>query len=231
MTARVTPRMKRRAAQIVAGAAFALAAVGALHAPFARPLLMRLGGCPVAGHRMTVAQMENARRMSSSVLRGDGPAPARPAVGFVLDVTTLADVKAWSARSGVDCEAPHDGFLLCKHVQPAALGLDPAAPPVDELSLGFDGASRLVNESTLRTHLPPEVASREAKQIVRALTDCLGPSAKTAGDFDPTQIARPGVDGVSTVAFRFRDYIADVSAMSLAASGTLVREHYMSARD
>jgi hypothetical protein len=36
---------------------------------------------------------------------------------------------------------------------------------------------------------------------------------------------------MSSVSYRFRDYIAEVTAMNGPSSGPSVREHYMSARD
>jgi hypothetical protein len=209
----------------------ATAAVGALHAPFARPLLMRLGGCPVAGaSRMTPADMERARHIAAED-RGSESAPARPALGFVLDSSTLADVRAWASRTHADCDDPHPGLVICTDVPPEALGLDPAEGTIDQLALGFDTQSRLVNESTLREHLAPEKAARTARGIVASLQSKLGPAERRAGDFDAAALAQPGAAGISTVAFRFSDYVADVSTTNLGTTGPLLREHYMSARD
>jgi hypothetical protein len=227
----VAPSSKRRLG-IAAGALLGVtAAIGALHAPFARSLLMRLGGCPLAGaSKMTPVEMERARHIAAEA-RGTESAPARPALLFVLDSSTLADVHAWAARTHADCEDPHPGLVLCKNVTPEALGLDPAVGSIDTLALGFDTQSRLVNESTLREHLSAERASRTARGIVASLQSKLGPAERRSGTFDTAALARPGAAGISTAAFRFSDYLADVSTTNLGPTGPLLREHYMSARD
>jgi hypothetical protein len=227
----VAPSSKRRLG-IATGTLVAVTAViGALHAPFARSLLMRLGGCPMAGaSKMTPVEMEHARHIAAES-RGTESAPARPALRFVLDSSTLADVRSWESATHADCEDPHPGLVICKNVAPEALGLDPSEGTIDQLALGFDTRSRLVNQSTLREHLSPEKASRTARAIVATLQSRLGPADRRSGNFDAGALARPGAAGISTVTFRFSDYMADVSTTNLGTTGPLLREHYMSARD
>jgi hypothetical protein len=247
---------KRRLLVAAGAITFATAAVGVLHTPFARPLLMRLGGCPMAGAaQMTTVEMERARHIALAgerdialagerdialagerdiALAGERPAasaPARPAVGFTLDTTTLADVHAWAARTHADCDEPHAGLVKCTHVAAAALGLDPAEGAIDELALAFDVQGHLVNETTYRAHLAPAVASRTAQGIVASLATKLGPAPTRAGSFDAADLSKPTAQSISTVSYRFADYVADVSSMSIGSSGSIVREHYMSARD
>jgi hypothetical protein len=224
--------ISKRRLFVAAGAmALATAAIGVLHTPFARPWLMRLGGCPLAGAKMTPVEMENARHIALAHERGTGSAPARPAVGFTLDATTLAEVHAWAARSHADCEDPHPGLVRCVNVTPAAVGLDPAEGRIDELALGFDTKGRLVNETTFRSHLSPSAASHTARSIVDSLATKLGPADHHAGDFGAAHLSQPTADSISAVSYRYSDYVADVSAMNLGFSGPLVREHYMSAKD
>jgi hypothetical protein len=263
---------KRRLLVAAGAITFATAAVGVLHAPFARPLLMRLGGCPMAGAaQMTSVEMEHARHIALAgerpialagerpialagerpialagerpialagerpiALAGERPAesaPSRPALGFTLDTTTLADVHAWAARTHADCDDPHAGLVKCTQVAAASLGLDPAAGAVDELALAFDVQGHLVNETTYRSHLAPAVAARTAQGIVASLATRLGPAGTHAGSFDAAALSRSTAESISTVSYRFADYVADVSSMSIGSSGSIVREHYMSARD
>ena len=220
-----------RVVKIVAaslGAATVL--VGLLHAPFARPLLMRLGGCPMAG-RMTPVESENARHMGLSLLRGTDEAPSRPALGFSLDATTVDDVGAWAKRERVDCDQPRPGFVRCSDVAPSALGLPASRGRIDELALAFDTRGRLVNVTTLRTHLDPAVGAREARDITASLESTLGTPSQTTGSIDAAHLGSPPAASIGTVAYRYSDYYADVTTMNLPSSGPSVREHYMSARD
>jgi hypothetical protein len=227
-----TKRMKRIVKIVAASLGAATVLVGAMHAPFARPLLMRLGGCPMAG-RMTPVESENARHMGLAVNRGTDEAPARPALGFTLDATTLDEVRAWAKRERVDCDEPRPGLVKCTDVPPSALGAAAAAQlgNVDELVLGFDTGARLVNVTTLRTHLDPTAGAREARDITAALREKLGAPSQTAGSLDAAHLGGPPAASIGTVAYRFSDYYADITTMNLPSSGPSLREHYMSARD
>lgn len=222
-------RTVSRIARIAIAAGAMVAVVGAMHAPFARPLLMRLGGCPMAGAKMTPRESENARRMASSALRGSERAPARPAFGFALDETTLTDVRAWAERSHVACEDRRPGLLHCTDVPASALGLAPTARNVDELALEFDDQGRLRNATSLRTRRTAAAASAEAHALVDSLAGALGPAARRSGEFSESQLAAPGAYSISTVEYRFADYVAEVTAMNAPSGGPSIREHFMSA--
>jgi hypothetical protein len=212
--------------------AFATAGIGVLHMPFARSLLMRVGGCPMAGARMTPKEMENARHIAlADEHRAPLAAPARPSVGFQLDTTSLAEVHAWADMHKVECEDKHAGLVICTRVRPGSVGLPQSEGVIDELALGFNERNLLVNETTLRTHLTAPVAERTARAIVDSLAFRLGPAGKSAGDFGAQTLSGPAAASISAVSYRYADYVADVSAMNSPHSGLLIREHYMSAND
>lgn len=219
--------------RFVAAGAVVLVAIGiaVAHAPFARSALMSLGGCPLARSRMTVALAAHARRMALDVDRGTVEAPARPALGFVLDSTTHADVQAWATREHVACDETRADVLECTGVPPASVGLPDASGTVDELTLQFDARQRLVTATAFRSHLAPEAAAVAARTIVSSLTEKLGPTARRAGDFGAARFSAPPAESISTVRYRYSDYVADVTAMNAPSGGPSIREHYMSARD
>ncbi len=226
-------RSKARHPAVVAAGALVVATglIGLAHAPFARSLLMSLGGCPMAGARMTPAVAERARQMALGADRNEPPAPSRPALGFALDSTTLPEARAWARREHVDCEDARPGLMKCTGVPPEVLGLPATQGKLDELSLEFDPHDRLVNMTTFRTHLTPAVASTEAHAIVTSLAEKLGPAERSAGDFAASSLGAAPAGSISTVRYRFGDYVADVTAMNAPSSGPSIREHYMSARD
>jgi hypothetical protein len=206
------------------GAKFTLSAVaailfagGLLHTPWARPLLRRAGGCPVP--RATAAQIEAAQARAWRSLRGGEAAAARPALGFALESTTLAEVRGWAREHGVFCEVLRDGaLLLCGRVPESALSIAPDHGAYDELAFGFrarDG--RLVNVTALRTGLGADEAAARVAGIAASLERALGaPSSRMAGN-------------PALVLYRRSDYLAEVSALSLSGRGHALREHYMSA--
>src|SRR5450432_3784490 len=94
--------------------------IGLLHLPWARSWLQRAGGCPVG--RLNPAQIEAAQARAFRTLRGTGIARSRPALGFTLERTTLADVQQWARERGLSCEVSRDGALLVCPAVPAPAG-------------------------------------------------------------------------------------------------------------
>jgi hypothetical protein len=232
MAASISRRIVRRTLAASAVVASVVLAIGMLHMPFARPLLMRLGGCPMAGVRMTAKEMENARHMAAASRRGGASSPARPALGFVLDATTVSEVREWAKRAGVRCQNPHPGLVVCTDVPARAVGMAESDEKLDEIAFGFSEQDRLVNATTMRTHLSPQSAEWTSREILSSLASHLGPAHKTVGTFGAAQLRlEPAASSISTALYRYKDYVADVSAMNLPGSGLLIREHYMSAND
>jgi hypothetical protein len=224
-------KVRRTLAKVAGGLAGATLAIGALHMPFARGLMMRIGGCPFAGAKMTPAQLDHARHMALAGRRGTTDAPARPALVFALDSTTLADVHSWAARERVDCDDVRAGLVTCTDVVARAVGRDDGAGTIDELALGFDAHGHLVNVTTLRSGLEPDAAARAGGGIVSSLEASLGAPDRKAGDFVTAHLAQAGAASLATRSYRYGDYVADVTAVRVPRSGLALREHYMSATD
>jgi hypothetical protein len=76
---------------------------------------------------------------------------------------------------------------------------------------------RLVNLTTLRTGLDEGAAGASFRGLSQDLAEALGePASRGTGE-------------TAYVAYRFADYLAEVSVMSLPRRGHALREHYMSA--
>jgi hypothetical protein len=226
--------LHRRGIKVLAGAAvFALVAtgfIGFLHTSAGRPLLARLGvGCPVK--RVSPVQAEALRQRGVAAVRGTTPAPVRPALGMRLDDSTEADVVAWAAKNGVTCKAIVLGLrqLQC-HDVPAAI-LQPmaavASTPVDELMFAFNPAGRLISVDVLRTGLTPEIAAGLFAHQTGALTAALKTAPAQVGDPSPAYL-RAGALRTVLATYRFADYLASVTAMTMQA-GVAIREQYQSA--
>jgi len=200
---------------------------GFLHTKAGRPLLARLGvGCPV---KASPADVEAARRNSARSQRGTEAVASRPALGFALDSMTLADVKAWAAQKHVDCEDVRAGYLRCVNVPTAALGQ--TGPNIDKLEFGFTIASeRLVNVNAWRSGLSGRAAAAQMDSVIDGLRTQIGAPTTEAGDRSAKYLAA-GHLHTAVASYRFKDYIADVSATNIPGRGLMLREHYMSARD
>jgi hypothetical protein len=221
-----------RSKRVVAGLGalvVAVGIVGALHLPFARAVLLRLGGCPLVRNARP-AQLEPARHAAMAKERGTVDAPSRPALGFELDRTTYGDVKAWAVRTGASCEDVREGLVRCTGVVPAALKVPATEGPLDELNLGFDVEGRLVNVSTLRTHLGKE-AEATLGELKAGLYRELGAPHSQDGSFDSDHLGQTGAASLASMRYRYHDYFAELVALRFGHDGLSVREHYMSARD
>ena len=219
----------KRVSISVASLLVALTLVGGfLHTKAGRPLLARLGvGCPV---KASPEAVEAARIKSARSQRGTETTASRPALGFALDHMTLTDAKAWADKQRVACEDVRKGLLRCTEVPVAALG-GTGGPVINRLDLGFTVADeRLVNISAWRNGLSSEVAAAQLNAVVASMKAQVGEPTREAGSRSANYLAS-GPMHTATVHYRFKDYIADVTATNIPGRGLSLREHYMSARD
>jgi len=215
-----------RWAALVAGGLTAV--VGALHLPAARPLLGALGmGCPV--RKVSAEQVDAVRRPALRALQGAAPASRRPALGLVLGSMREGDVRGWVQRAGLSCADGGRGMrvLLCRDVPPSALGLAADDGPVDDLALAFDSGGSLVAVDALRRGLSADAAAGAGAAIERRLTAALGPPAEAAGEWSAGHLGG-GPCATSLLRYRFRNYLAFVTATQVPGQGVLLREQYMS---
>jgi hypothetical protein len=228
--ARVKGRAKKAALTVGIVGTLVVGFVGVLHAPFARPLLMKIGGCPVG--KASAAEIEEGRMAAVRKARGTDPAPARPALGFSLDAATPEDVHAWAARHDVSCTDKREGMLVtCKNVEARTLGDRPGETgTIDEVSFAFRPSDRkLVNVTAMSFALTPEEAVRRTHAGTARLSGALG-AGETAGEVSNERFASGGF-ATATTSWNFRDYMADVTTTSFGTRGVAVREHFISASE
>jgi hypothetical protein len=222
------PRTKffRTARAVVLTALAATAVIGLLHAKAGRPLLAKLGGCPVqhANRDNMDAIRKYAVAQSPPV---DGTAPARPALGFKLDQTTEDDVRAWAKTNKVTCEENSTrGSFVCRNVPGSALG-DPDVLPVEELTMAFSPAGKLVNLLAMRESLSSIKASQVFVARAARLEKEIGAPSHAGGKSDPAFFDED-VLRTAVVDYKYRDYEAMVSATTMFDRTVAVREHYLS---
>jgi len=203
----------------------ATALIGLLHMPVARTLLARIGGCPFAG--ATPQEVERAQDRAFQVLRGSSPARHRPAMGFALETTTRKEIERWTRAHGLSCESSQgDTLVTCERVPAGAL-IPGATGRFDQLAFGFRLADhRLVNVSSLTIGLEPGAAAGLLTSAASRLEAALGAPANKRlppADWD--------AQGPAYVAYRYSDYLAEVSAMNLPGRGVALREQYLSMRE
>ena len=205
--------------------------IGVLHAPFARPWLMKMGGCPVG--KASAAEVEEGRMQAVRKTRGTDPAPSRPALGFTLDTAQPEDVLAWAAKNGVTCKEKREGMLLtCKDV-PANVLRDRTqeSGSIDEVSFAFRPRDRrLVNVTAMSFRLPADEAARRMNTSVDRVRPSLGVPSIASGDVTAERFAAGGFV-TATTSWHYSDYEAQLTATSFDGRGVALREQYLSARD
>ncbi|HEY8076730.1 MAG TPA: hypothetical protein VIF62_21540 [Labilithrix sp.] len=211
--------MKRRWKIVGGGAAGIVALVGLMHLPSVQAMMG--ASCPF-GRPPDPAKLEALRTKTAANLRGATSAPARPALGFVLDASKKPDVLAWGARAGATCEAAlGDAALRCEHAK-----VDDG-PLAADAFFRFAPDGRLVAVDVMREPQPADDASAAFERLVADRSHELG-NATRHGDASGASLASAFARADAT--YRFTDYSAEVSVTNLGERGIVVREQYRSLR-
>ena len=203
---------------------------GVLHMPFARGLLMRAGGCPMAVEP-SAQVVDTAHQGALAKQRGTEMAPSRPALGFELDKTTRDAVMAWAQDNKLTCQLDRGRVVRCNDVKASAVGVSDVQGRISILSFAFNAQDRLVDVSSMRVHMTPRAGLAALTDITTGLTRQLGAPHTQLGQFDLEHLSQKSIAGLSNVGYRFHDYAVDVVAMSFDSDGLVVREHYASIAD
>lgn len=204
--------------------AAATGVIGLLHTSVGKPLLAKAGGCPA--NNAPPQGVEDAQKRAIRLTRGSAMAPARMALGFELDKTTLSDVQAWAKAHGVACKATReDTTLSCVDIPAEALPATFARARIDELEMSFRVNDKtLLGLSTWRWHLPEDTAARELDSVVNGLRGSLG--SPTVNEGDRARLGRELFAG-AIVKYNFKDYLCTVSGMNLPEKGITLHESYV----
>lgn len=227
-------RWVRIGARVAAGSLLLTGLIGALHMPFAAPLLRAISPsfvCPI--QRGTPEQIDRGHALGAAAIRisATTSAPHRPALGFELDESTHDDIKAWAARYGVACASigGNDNLQKCTDVPAAAVGEAASLGPLEEITFEFQSTGTLVNVQTLRRHLAPADAARIVGELEHGLAPALGAPTTVGGEATTAHLGARFLRSY-VAEHAFTDYRATVSATNLAPTGVMVREEYLSAR-
>ncbi len=198
----------------------AVAFMGFLHTPKGRPLLAKMGGCPIKF--ASAAELEKAQADAMQAEKGTTPSKARFALGFELRKTKLADVEAWAKSRGVSCTEKRDGFLICSEVPAAALPTTFVSSKAMEVTFLFRLSDKtLTNVSAWHNDLRPDAAGREVSATFRGVTNVEGAATELNGS--PETFDHEGA--MATATYKYSDYAAELTALQLGGRVTL-RQSY-----
>jgi hypothetical protein len=226
-----------RALRILVGVVLALTVlVGVAHTRVGRPLLTWMGAavghrgaghCPLGYDRAaTPEQKEAARTRFAASHAGADAAPHRPALGFVLDATTRADVTAWASSHGVRC-APGQGAadLSCPGVPDALLPEPFRGVRTETLWFVFGPGDRLTALTAIGSAPRPEDVSTTFASLTRDLDGETGAPARIDQDASPASLAS-GPLYQASAEYRFRDYYAVARETNTGRGYALTQEYH-----
>lgn len=224
---------------VVVLASVCTALIGFAHTRAGRPLLARLtnllgkpAGCP-AGYdtsQRSDAAREAARRRFAESHAGATPAQARPALGFILDRTTRAEILSWAQANGVRCERPRSGNdLECISVPAALLPDAYQGATIQTLWVNFDGQGRLISLIAIRRERSPEVISAAYRSVNAGLAREAGPPSSQDQN-GSSEFLLAGLLRQASAEYRFSDYYAQTRATNMG-DGFVLTEEYRSLRD
>jgi hypothetical protein len=153
-------------------------------------------------------------------LRGLAMAPSRPALGLAIDSSAPADVRAWAAELGMACE---EGLIQSAVRCEGAV----AAGAIRNVYARFDERERLVALDVFRAGAPGALAAAQFDERQRRLEGDLGPPSDSSGEATAAYL-EAGPLRRAAIAYRFRDFAADVSAVNQSPRGVVLREQYRS---
>jgi hypothetical protein len=158
------------------------------------------------------------------VQRGNEAARSHRALAFTLGATPRAEVEAYMQQHGARCESKaHARLLECTNVPDALSGH--CGPRIENLQLQFDPNGTLVALDLFRSGTTGQDALALLAARERDLNHQVGPSTEQTGERNARTLDEHAFARTST-AYRYTDYVAELSAMSYGARGVRVREQY-----
>lgn len=228
--------VKIATSSLVAAALVSTGIIGFAHTKSGRPVLAWMGkhgimpgakgGCPLGYDKQATPEQKEIARRNFAVLHGaEGAAAARPALGFVLDQTTRADVNAWATKNGVTCAAGgKQADLVCSEVPVGALPAPVGAVGMHGIWFNFGPNDALVSVISFRRDKSVDAISSTLHAVEDEVTREAGPAAKIGGDGSPTEL-ETGMLAQSFAEYRFKNYYAVARATNMGADYVLTEEY------
>lgn len=210
---------------VVALSLLIVGGIGYLHTaegrklPIARTLLSWIGvECPL-GRGLSAETVEASRQKGVSAYQGTAQAPARPALGLVLDVSTEADGKAWASRMNLECEKVVKGevFLKCREKNTPAT-----------YTLAFKPNGKLAALDVFRRNVSRKSIQPLLDASKKYLSEQLGSPQEHRGELEGDFLLHGNGLNTAYVRYKFKDYVATVTAAYLPWSGLMLHEQYSS---
>lgn len=237
------PSLKKILWSVAGFAVASTALMGFAHTKPGRPLLALMAGgkkpalerveseggsCPLGFSKSKPSEKDAVLRAQADKLRGAEHALARPALGFVLDKTTKADVESWAKANSISCTVPKTGpDLDCSSVPVEILPRAGGGPTAKSVWFVFDSHDRLVSLTAIRYDNDSSSAASLYNGTVKSLSQTAGPPSKGEGETS-AEFLSAALWRQARSAFAFNDYHAQTSVTHLRQGEFMFVEEYRS---
>lgn len=201
--------------------------IGFAHTPAGRPILNALRGapgCPVDFAELKPERVEQKRIAALAKRRGSALESSRRALGFTLGSSHKAEVVAYLSGHAVACQEERDGSVLRCDGAPSELSPG-NAPRIDDLYLQFDEHERLVAVDAYRQGTSSSAALAWLSEMDGKLAREVGPATGQQGELSEAFL-EGGTLRRAANQYRYRGYVAELSATRFGSRGVRVREQY-----
>jgi len=206
--------------------------IGFAHTKAGRPLLGWLRGapgCPLSLDSGDPKAVEAFRVKQLELHTGTLSTRSNRALAFELGRTRRAQVYQWAAENTGRCRSLRDnsvlqcnGPLIGNSRNPPESNISPA---IDDIHLQFDERGVLVAVDLYRVEASAEASLALVKLRSRELDQAVGPRTETSGEETSRYLAAGLLHRIS-VGYRYRQYVAEISATNFGERGIRVREQY-----
>lgn len=183
--------------------------------------LASAAGCPVSLDGGDAATVESYRLEQAVRMRGEFVEKSRPALGFDLGVTTRDQVLA-QLGGAASCDWSRERTVLRCVDQGVRIA---AGVPIADLFIQFNLDGVLVAVDAMHEEVGAVRALARLDERQTQLDAAVGPLTARTGVSDSAQLAGSNLRR-SAIEYRYRNYLARISATNFGDRGVRVREQY-----
>ncbi|KYG68073.1 hypothetical protein AZI87_02075 [Bdellovibrio bacteriovorus] len=181
---------------------------------------------PFSSQKVNAEDLDEMRREPLQAQRGTLPSPSKKVWELTLNETTEAQLADWIRHRKIACSKSSKGYnyIKCKKVPLVALGL-PYVNSFAELDFTIDAHNRLIFVGLLHRQLETVKALSLLENISASLNSRLGSPSRSPASLTPEELDH-SLEALS-YEYKFKDYIARVTASKLSTTGIILYEQHI----
>ncbi|KHD87623.1 MAG: hypothetical protein OM95_13635 [Bdellovibrio sp. ArHS] len=181
---------------------------------------------PFQSQKVNAEDLDQMRRNPLQAQRGTQPSPSKKVWELTLNKTTESELAEWIRAKKIACSKSSKGYnyIKCQKVPLKALGL-PYNNSFAELDFTIDAQNRLIFVGLLHRQLPTDKALSLLENISDSLKSRLGAPTRSPASVTSAELEH-SLEALS-YEYKFKDYIARVTASKLSTTGIILYEQHI----